>query len=165
MVDAVFAAVRHDTGLVFRLVVEHEEEVHVHVVFVEIDFGHVKLAHIVFDGHEEDAIVLVLDEAHLLGKLVRPELALVAPLAMEKIDAPRVATFDKSGAIAELDKIEHREGMGLGQTVFVELCVADTGCASRDDVFVLLVRVKCFPHVFMTAKKIVHIGSIGASVH
>lgn len=113
MMDAVFPATWQEAGRVFRLVIEHEEEVHVHVVFVEIDRSDIKLVDVVFDGHEENAIVLVLHEAHLFGKLVRPKFALIAPLPMEKVHAPRVAAFDKPGAIAEPDEIKHSEGMGL----------------------------------------------------
>ena len=72
MMDAVFPATWQEAGRVFCLVIEHEEEVHVHVVFVKIDRSDIKLLHVVFDGHEENAIMLVLDKAHLFGKLVRP---------------------------------------------------------------------------------------------
>lgn len=126
-------------AVVRRLIVEHDEVRCVPVGHVVVDEDVVALALEDFDGHEEDAIVLVSEATNFILKRVCPFGRFVVPVALVLRFAPRVSHLEESVTGGQLLGAEDGVGVVVGEASLVNVVVGLTRSSKLNDVVLAVV--------------------------
>ena len=127
------------------VVAEHEEVVLVHVAHVLVDHRFPELFLVVFDGQENDAVLLVVFSASLCSESVCPFGGLVAPVAVVAVRAVRVPQLDKSVTSGELNDANNGVGVSKDDAAIASVGVIVAIGAALNDIVSLVVLFELLP--------------------